>query len=65
MLWHSWRSRHSQRSGELLNLRSQTEPKWHHDMSGEHTGQGGPDASGEHLHLPGGPWDPERGWFIK
>ena len=44
------------------------ELKWHHGMcmmSGEHTGQGGPDASGEHLHLPGGPWDPERGWFIK
>jgi hypothetical protein len=32
------------------------ELKWCHDMSGELTGPGGPDASGrEHLHPPGGP----------
>jgi hypothetical protein len=31
------------------------EIKWHHGMSGEHTGPGVPIASGEeHLHLPGG-----------
>ncbi len=51
--WVLWRT------SELMKLSN--EPKWRHYMSGEHTGPGGPDASGsEHLHHPGGLWDPER-----
>ena len=38
------------------------EIKWSHEVLGEHIGLEHLDASGtEHLHLPCGPWEAERG----